>query len=227
MNIFKKIFGNKNTVKTNAEPKTWREAATKATKGNEMYEEIRKELDYSLYERIYEKVKSNYMIMKFFPEDIPKSTVYHVINEHFKGRRSESICEDIQNTFFDISNKDMRKITFTICSICSTASTQTRSNDLDINWYVWRTSEDSRVRKSHKKMNKVIVNWDDPPSPEKIIGEKFIGEYHAGECEQCRCYAEPIIDLKLIKFPHRVYYNGQIQVMKKAEFMKIYRKQEI
>jgi SPP1 gp7 family putative phage head morphogenesis protein len=223
MGIFKKIFGNKNTARTNSEPKTWREASIKATKGNEMYKEIKKELDYSLYEKIYKKVKNNYMIMKFFPENIPKNIVYHVINEHFKGRRPESICEDIQNKFFDISNKDMRKITFTICSACSASFNQNRSQDLGLNWYIWRTAGDSKVRKSHRKMDGLVINFNEPPSPERLVGEPFIGEYNAGECDGCRCYAESVVNIDFVKFPRRVYYNGKIQVMKKAEFMKIYK----
>lgn len=220
MSIFKKIFSGK---KAKHNPKTWQEACNQASKSNEIYKGLKKELDYSLYDNIYRKAKNSYMIMKFFPEGIPKQTVYHVINEYFKGRRPESICEDIQNKFFDISNKDMREITVTICGICSSSFDQKRSQDLGLNWYIWRTAEDQRVRKSHKKMNGVVFNFNDPPSPERLVGEPFIGEYNAGECDGCRCFAAPIVNIKFEKFPRRVYYNGKIQVMKKAEFMRIYK----
>lgn len=225
MGIFSKLFNkdNKSQVNTQSKSNTWEEAASRSGKGNKMYQTIKKEIDYSLYEKIYEKVKNDYMILRFFPENIPKNVVYHVINEHFKGRRPESICEDIQNKFFDISNKNMQKITFTICSICSSDFNQKRSQNLGIDWYIWRTAEDSRVRKSHKKMNGVVVNFNAPPSPERLVGEPFIGEYNAGECDGCRCFAAPIVNIDFEKFPRRVYYNGKVQVMKKAEFVKIYK----
>lgn len=47
-----------------------------------------------------------------------------MISEHFKGRRSVDISEDIERIFFDISNEDIKVITVTICSITSTALTQ-------------------------------------------------------------------------------------------------------
>lgn len=226
MGIFSKLFnkGNKNQVNTQSKSDTWREAATQETKSNEIYREIKKELDYSLYEKIYRKVKNNYMVMKFFPECIPKQTVYHVITESFKGRRPESICEDIQNKFFDISNKDMQKITATICNICSSNFNQKRSQNLGLNWYIWRSCMDSKTRKSHKEMEGVVVNFNEPPSPERLVGESFIGEYNAGECDGCRCYSETIVNIDFIKFPRRVYYQDKIQVMKKAEFEKIFKK---
>ena len=201
--IFSKLFNkdNKSQVNTQSKSNTWKETASKSGEGNKIYQEIKKEIDYSLYEKIYEKVKNDYMILKFFPENIPKNVVYHVINEHFKGRRPESICEDIQNKFFDISNKNMQKITFTICSICSSNFNQKRSQNLGIDWYIWRTAEDSR----------------------RLVGEPFIGEYNAGECDGCRCFAAPIVNIDFEKFPRRVYYNGKVQVMKKAEFVKIYK----
>ncbi|WP_317817789.1 phage minor head protein [Clostridium tetani] len=90
---------------------------------------------------------------------------------------------------------------------------------LGISAYRWRTSEDQRVRKSHVNMEGVIVFWDDPPNPEELIGEESLqGKHHAGECEGCRCYAESVVVLDLIKWPSKVYYQGKIQIMTKEQF---------
>jgi peptidoglycan hydrolase-like protein with peptidoglycan-binding domain len=44
--------------------------------------------------------------------------------------------------------------------------------------YIWRTVEDSKVRKDHAALNRTIRRWDDAPDP--------------GEDYNCRCWAEPV-----------------------------------
>lgn len=97
--------------------------------------------------------------------------------------------------------------------------TRIRCEKMGIKAYVWRSCQDQRVRPSHANMDGVIVFWSDPPSPEALIGELSIGRYHSGECDGCRCYAEPIINLDLfIKWPCRIYFNGKIDLMTKEQF---------
>ena len=67
-------------------------------------------------------------------------------------------------------------------------------------------------------MNGVLVRFDDPPSPEALIGESSVGKYNAGGIWNCRCYAEPLIDIDDVKWPCRVYSNGNIKSMHKKEF---------
>lgn len=58
-----------------------------------------------------------------------------------------------------------------------------------------------RVRKSHRIMEGVLVNWNMPPSPERLAGEKDVGNYHAGNIWNCRCYPEPLISVDDIRWP--------------------------
>lgn len=189
--------------------------------GKVIYDELNKEIDASLYEYVYNKAISDKNIHKFFPEGIPKQTVFHIASESFKGRRSEDINTDICKTFFDISNKNLEKITRTICSISINALEMFRSKKLGHNWYEWNTCKDTRVRSSHAYLDDVLINYDIPPSPEELIGEESIGEYNAGECFECRCYASPVIKLDFIKWPHKVFYNNRIITMSKEEFKSI------
>jgi uncharacterized protein with gpF-like domain len=86
-------------------------------------------------------------------------------------------------------------------------------------WYTWETSEDQRVRRSHKKMQGVVVPWAQDPDPEALIGEEStLGHYSAGSCPSCRCYAAPILTLEDINFPARVYWQGEIHRMTKQQF---------
>ena len=96
-----------------------------------------------------------------------------------------------------------------------------RAKNVGIEWYVWETCGDERVRKSHKKMQGVLVPYDHPPSPEHLIGEQSIGKYHAGQLKDCRCYAQPLLELSDVNWPHRVYWRGAIIRMKRSEFKAI------
>lgn len=51
--------------------------------------------------------------------------------------------------------------------------------------YIWRTSADFDVRKSHQEMEGKFVRWSDPPTLDNLKG-------HAGCLPNCRCFAEPI-----------------------------------
>ncbi|MCM1168044.1 MAG: NINE protein [Ruminococcus sp.] len=102
-----------------------------------------------------------------------------------------------------------------------TSQIKARSKALGVGWYTWQTSQDERVRPSHKNMQGVLVNWNDPPSPEALIGEKSCGKYHAGDGNGCRCYPEPVVELKYLRFPVKVYHKGKIKKMTREEFNKI------
>ncbi|GHV36226.1 hypothetical protein FACS1894187_10440 [Synergistales bacterium] len=52
--------------------------------------------------------------------------------------------------------------------------------------YIWQTAEDGIVRPSHRKMNKKIVAWDNPPIIDGI-------PTHAGMIKGCRCIAMPLL----------------------------------
>lgn len=59
-----------------------------------------------------------------------------------------------------------------------------RQANLGIKRYIWRTSQDERVRDEHQALEGRIFKWSEPPD----VG-------HPGEDFQCRCTAEPIIDV--------------------------------
>ena len=138
-----------------------------------------------------------------------------------EGKRSSYIEHEIKKYTDQHLKASARLIART--EVCKTqaALTQARAEQLDIRWYVWRTEEDERVRDSHRNMNDVLVAWSNPPSPEALIGEKSVGSYHAGCIWNCRCYAEPLVELEDIDWPHNVYYNSVIQRMTLEKFKEI------
>ena len=163
----------------------------------------------------------NISLIQSLPLDAAKR-VYKILTEGYvSGARSSSLVDKIQK-IGDISKNRATLIARTETSKISTALTQARSKVLGLDWYVWRTSQDVRVRDSHFGMNRVIINWNEPPAPEHLKGiNSKLGHYHAGNCPNCRCYPQSLIELTDVKWPCKVFYNGKIVTMTRTQFEKI------
>ena len=203
--------------------KTWREAARKASRCKMLYrllmEEIKQNNDYIFKEQI----KENVDLIKTLPHDTAEKVVNDIVENALKGKRAKSIEKVIIDSTNQHSRASARLIARTEVSKTTTALTKARSEGLGLNWYIWRTALDGdRVRKSHRNMEGVIVRWDNPPSPEALIGEKSVGNYHAGNIWNCRCYPEPIVDVEDVPEHCKVYLNNQIERMSKAKFISQY-----
>ncbi|RXI46079.1 phage head morphogenesis protein [Clostridium tetani] len=197
---------------------TWREAARANSKGKGIYEALKKELNGSIGGAINDQIQRNANLIKSMPLNISKEITEHVAKETFKGRRAEYIAEDLQKKIPYMFESKAKLIARTEVSKTSTALTRARAENIGLNWYRWRTSEDQRVRSSHSHMEGVLINWNNPPSPEKLTGERFVGYYHAGNIYNCRCYPEVVVTLDLIKWPCKVYHNGSIKRMTRGQF---------
>lgn len=201
--------------------KTWREAAKKSTQGRSIFEGLRRELQGPLNGAINFQIEKNAEIIKSIPQSMSKEVTEHILKESMTGRRALNIAEDLQELFPKMTKNKAKLIARTETSKTESALNRARSQNLGINWYEWNTSEDRRVRSSHAHMDGVLVNWNNPPSPEALISEKNVGYYHAGNIYNCRCYSSPLVSLDFIKFPHKVYYQGTIQTMTRKEFEEI------
>jgi SPP1 gp7 family putative phage head morphogenesis protein len=102
------------------------------------------------------------------------------------GRRAEDIAKEIMASG-SVSKSRAELIAQTEVSRTATALTQARAEYVGSISYVWRTSKDSAVRPSHKKMEGVVVRWDSPPTLDKMVG-------HAGQLPRCRCWCQVLLD---------------------------------
>lgn len=200
--------------------KNWKVAAQATSKGKPIYSSLLMETKkYTPVGGMYRQlIDQNATLIKTLPYDIAQSVTRKTSKLAIEGKRPEEIAKIIQKDFPKSTKAKANLIARTEVSKASTALTEARSKNIGIKWYVWRTSEDARVRKSHRNMDDVIVGWNDPPSPEQLVKEESAGKYHAGNIYNCRCYPEPIVDLGLIKWPHKVYIHGQIKMMTRAQF---------
>lgn len=202
--------------------KTWRKAAKKSTKNPYLYKLLMREINNGLKNDINIKIEENANLIKTLPTDVAKKVTKDIEEMALKGMRASEIAKVIREQTDKHSRASAKLIARTEVSKTTTALTKARCDNLDLHWYVWRTAEDGdRVRKSHRIMEGVLVNWNEPPSPEALAGEKSVGNYHAGNIWNCRCYPEPLIEIDDISWPHKVYTNGKIQTMGKMQFEQI------
>lgn len=199
--------------------RTWRQAARKNSQGRMIYEALQREMQGPIGGAVRHQIERNAAIIQSLPLDIAKRVNEHILTESMKGIRASDIAQQIKTMFPENSEASAKLIARTETSKTSTALTRARSESVGADWYIWRTSEDARVRDSHRLMDIVLVKWSDPPSPEQLAGEKHsYGHYNCGEIFNCRCYPEPIIDLDLINWSAKVYRNGSIQRMTRKQF---------
>jgi len=202
--------------------KSWREAARTVGRGNDVYAGIMESLEINS-ETFFKLIRENAdLITNILPETADWIT-NKVQEESLKGRRASDIAEEIYLKYPDIAHSKAQLIARTEVSKTQTALIQSKCETLGLDWYIWRTSQDARVRKSHGHMEGVLVKWSNPPNPEKLAGVKTTsGPYHAGCFPNCRCYPEPVVAVELVVFPCSVYFKGNIRKnISRLEFEKI------
>ena len=197
----------------------WRNAARRGSKGKMIHQALKGEIKGN--EAFYAIISQNAKLIQTVPETMAERLSAKMAKGQIAGKRPEELMKDIQREFPHLSAVQARRIARTETSKASTAITRVRSESAGLTWYVWCTSDDSRVRDSHAKMDGVIVSWKEPPSPEELVREPSYGHYHAGEIFNCRCYAAPLVSIDDVTWPHKVYYMGRIQSMTLAQFKRI------
>jgi SPP1 gp7 family putative phage head morphogenesis protein len=200
---------------------SWREAATKSTQGKRIFELLKREMDGPVGAQLRLLVEHHAKLIRSIPQDLAQDVASQIATRQMRGERAETIAKDIRTRLPEITKSRIAMLARTQVSVASESITRARAEHLGANWYEWLSSEDSRVRPSHRKMDRVICRWDDPPSPESLVGEKFIGRYNAGNIFNCRCTGVPILDLDEVHWPAKVYQSGSIKRMTRANFLKI------
>lgn len=202
--------------------RTWREAAAKAGKGGLMFRALQQELQGKVGERTRELVKQNAALISSLPSDVAARVAKQAATLEYAGGRARSLEPLIRH----VSRTRASLIARTEVSKASTALTQARSENLGLEWYVWTTSQDERVRPSHRKMQGVLIRFDDPPSPERVIGERQApAPYNAGNIWNCRCYPAPLVRWDEVFWPHKVFIGGQIQMLTLSKFRQLNQKE--
>lgn len=134
------------------------------------------------------------------------------------GHRAGCLTDSLIKLLPHATKGQLREIARTASSKCQAAITQTRAERLGLYWYIWRSCGDARVRPSHANLDGVICSFREPPQPEVLIGDSDSGAYHPGESRECRCYAEPVVDIDFVDFPAKVLMDGKLIKMGRRKF---------
>jgi SPP1 gp7 family putative phage head morphogenesis protein len=202
--------------------RSWREAARQSGRGREIYAALRQELQGPVGAAFHNEIARNAELIRSLPIDIANRVTDYIGQETLKGRRAASLEDDIRSMFPQATRARVQLIARTETSKTSTALTRARAEDIGLDWYRWETSRDSRVRSSHEHMQGVLVSWNDPPSPEALVGiRSTLGHYHSGSCPNCRCFAAPLTSLDRVDWPHKCYVNNNIKALTRAAFEKL------
>lgn len=197
---------------------SWRQAASIGSKGQLIHRLLQRTLTENFKDQLNLLIRENSQLIVTLPHKIALQASKYAYQQFTNGVRSETIVKQMRPYMQHLKTWEIRRIARTEVAKADTAITRVRAGDIGLNWYVWKTSHDARVRKSHKHLNNVLINWHDPPAPEVLIGEPSQGRYDAGNTYNCRCVALPLVRLDQIAFPVKVYYSGRIQTFSMRQF---------
>lgn len=135
--------------------------------------------------------QTNVDLIKSIPQQGLQRIQQATLNALRAGTRAESLTDMITHSF-GVTQRRAKLIARDQVGKLNGQLTKLRQNELGISQYIWRTSEDERVRgdpdgkypnadPSHYARNGRKYSWNNPPE-----------DGNPGEPVQCRCIAEPV-----------------------------------
>lgn len=104
----------------------------------------------------------------------------------YQSTRAREIAAEIMKTG-QVTKSRANLIARTEVARTASSLTMVRSVHVGSIGYVWRTSRDADVRRSHRQMEGKFVEWSTPPT----LSDGTVT--HAGMIYNCRCYPEPVL----------------------------------
>ena len=156
-------------------------------------------------------IKENIERIKSFPEDIgekAKDKLRMLIKQKITaGTRTSELAKYLKS--IGVQRADL--IARTETGKAQTEISKRRSTAVGVKAYIWKTSNDRRVRGSHRFMRDVICFWNDPPTPGRYEteGKPNNRKVHPGEDFNCRCIAVAIITAAQVR---EIAKGGKVKV---------------
>lgn len=200
--------------------RSWREAARLAARPQIIERAMQRDLSGYVGRVARQIIQQNAELIRSVPEDVAARITKYVQRNQLQGVRSDSIVAGILRRAPELTQTHAKLIARTETAKAQSALTRARAERMQLPWYQWQTSEDSRVRPSHRFMDQVLVSWRNAPAPEQLIGiTSRLGHYNAGNCPNCRCIALPIVLLDEITWPAKVHTGDAVVRMTRARFI--------
>lgn len=182
--------------------KEWKKAI-KATLGIDIREDYYQG-DFYL-EQLKEWISENVDLISTIPEDTLDKMKDIVYEGFSSGKTTTRMLKDIQNAY-GVSRRKAEFIARDQTAKLNSQIQKAQQQDAGIEEYVWSTTGDERVRRSHKELNGKKFSWNDPP--ENSDGRKC----HPGQDYGCRCIGRPVFNRNTINLP--VDESVQIKINK-------------
>ena len=138
-----------------------------------------------LEQRIGLAIERNVELVTKFTEEAHGRLAELLSRNLQQGGTVEQLREDLSRAF-DIEANRAQLIARNEVANYNSALNEFRQEEAGIDEYIWRTSQDERVREEHAALEGQIFRWSDPGPDE--------GQ-HAGYPINCRCTAEPVLRL--------------------------------
>jgi SPP1 gp7 family putative phage head morphogenesis protein len=204
----------------NSSARSWREAASRGHRGPEIYNLIKNEMHGPVGERVWAIIADNAAYIKTLPQEWARFANQYAAREAMRGKRPEQVEAELRAFIPAHMQKNLKTIARTECAKANATIVQARAEMCGIKAYFWRAMADERTRSGHAKLDGVLVFYDDPPSPEALVGERSYGKYHAGNTFNCRCYQEPVVDVSFLPDVVSVYSDGKIYTTSKGALLR-------
>lgn len=167
--------------------KEWKKAV-KATLGIDIRE------DYYLgdfyVEQLHAWVEENVGLISSIPEDALEKMKDIVYEGYANGKTTTRMVEEIRRAY-GMSRRRAELIARDQTAKLNGQIQKAQQQDAGITEYIWSTTGDERVRRSHQELNGKKFSWNDPP--ENSDGRKC----HPGQDYQCRCIGRPVFNLNI------------------------------
>ena len=99
-----------------------------------------------------------------------------------QGLAPKELAKQIESRF-DVTMNRAKIIARDQTSKANSALTEYRQKDLGVESYTWMSSDDARVRATHRKADGNEYRWDSPPA---------FTDGHPGQAVMCRCWARAV-----------------------------------
>ena len=148
-------------------------------------------------------IAANVQLITSIPRNYLDKVQMIITQEGTKGRSGNSLIKQIQDVY-PVTENRARMIARDQTAKLNGDISRQRQVSAGIRGYRWRTVGDNAVRESHKERNGKFYAWN-PEDVGKRLEDgsvmldpeaEDIG--HPGEDYQCRCIAEPVIELDLL-----------------------------
>ena len=133
-------------------------------------------------------------------KSIPQNTLNDMQNIVLEGYKNGTLNRDISKQIQDVYGVSKSKAQFLArdqTAKLNSDISKEQFKDAGVEEYIWRDSDDERVRPRHEQLDGTVQRLDDPP----IVDIRTGCRGHPGEDYSCRCVKLPIFDFLGIDLP--------------------------